>query len=41
MLAVDDKSPGFKVGGSWRFKEQDIESWIEDKKKEGREMNNS
>jgi len=21
--------PGFKVGGSWRFKQFDIEAWIE------------
>ena len=28
-LAAEGKLPGFKVGGSWRFKQQDIESWIE------------
>ncbi len=32
-LAAEGKFPGFKVGGSWRFKSQDIERWIEDKKK--------
>ena len=32
-LAAEGKLPGFKVGGSWRFKKEDIESWIEDKKK--------
>ncbi len=31
-LAAEGKLPGFKVGGSWRFKQSDIESWIEDKK---------
>jgi excisionase family DNA binding protein len=31
-LAAEGKLPGFKVGGSWRFKTVDIESWIEDKK---------
>lgn len=31
-LAADGKLPGFKVGGSWRFKQADIESWIEDSK---------
>ena len=31
-LAAEDKLPGFKVGGSWRFKAKDIERWIEDKK---------
>ena len=33
-LAADGKLPGFKVGGSWRFKAEDIERWIEDKKSE-------
>ena len=32
-LAADGKLPGFKVGGSWRFKREDIESWILEKKK--------
>ncbi len=32
-LAADGKLPGFKVGGSWRFKGEDIEQWIEDKKR--------
>ena len=31
-LVVEGKLPGFKVGGSWRFKESDIEKWIEEKK---------
>ena len=31
-LAAAGKLPGFKVGGSWRFKEADIENWIEEKK---------
>lgn len=31
-LAAEGKLPGFKVGGSWRFKQSDIENWIEDKK---------
>lgn len=31
-LAAEGKLPGFKVGGSWRFKETDIDRWIEDKK---------
>lgn len=35
-LAAESKLPGFKVGGSWRFKQSDIESWItEQKNKEG------
>ncbi len=31
-LAAEGKLPGFKVGGSWRFKQSDIESWIETRK---------
>jgi len=31
-LASAGKLPGFKVGGSWRFKQTDIEQWIEDQK---------
>jgi excisionase family DNA binding protein len=32
-LAADGKLPGFKVGGSWRFKSEDVQKWIEDQKK--------
>ncbi|MBC8662980.1 helix-turn-helix domain-containing protein [Vibrio parahaemolyticus] len=28
-LASEGKLPGFKVGGSWRFKKDDLEKWIE------------
>jgi excisionase family DNA binding protein len=31
-LAADKKLPGFKVGGSWRFKRIDLEAWIEKQK---------
>jgi excisionase family DNA binding protein len=31
-LAGEGKLPGFKVGGSWRFKREDLETWIEAKK---------
>ena len=31
-LAAEGKFPGFKVGGSWRFKQQDIEVWVEEQK---------
>ncbi|MBL3591686.1 MAG: helix-turn-helix domain-containing protein [gamma proteobacterium endosymbiont of Lamellibrachia anaximandri] len=31
-LAADGKLPGFKVGGSWRFKREDVFAWIEDQK---------
>ena len=28
-LAAKGEIPGFKVGGSWRFKKSEIEAWIE------------
>ena len=31
-LAAEGKLPGFKVGGSWRFKQEDIGQWIEQQK---------
>ena len=31
-LAAEGKLPGFKVGGSWRFKQEDIDRWIEQQK---------
>lgn len=27
-LVSEDKLPGFKVGGSWRFRKSDINAWI-------------
>ena len=27
-LASEAKLPGFKVGGSWRFRKSEIERWI-------------
>lgn len=29
-LASEGRLPGFKVGGSWRFKRGEIEAWIEE-----------
>jgi hypothetical protein len=29
-LVVEGKLLGFKVSGSWRFKESDIRKWIEE-----------
>ena len=34
-LAGSEKLPGFKVGGSWRFRRAEIDAWIEGQK--GRE----
>ena len=31
-LVAEGKLPGFKVGGSWRFKKEDIDLWIEQQK---------
>lgn len=31
-LASERKLPGFKVGGSWRFRKDDLEKWIENQK---------
>ncbi len=31
-LAAEGKLPGFKVGGSWRFKKEDIEVWIQEQR---------
>ncbi|WP_447400527.1 methylation-associated defense system helix-turn-helix domain-containing protein MAD1 [Vibrio harveyi] len=31
-LASEGKLPGFKVGGSWRFKREDLEQWIDSQK---------
>jgi len=31
-LAAEGKLPGFKVGGSWRFKKEDLQQWIEQQK---------
>lgn len=31
-LASEGKLPGFKIGGSWRFKRTDLETWIEAQK---------
>ena len=36
-LAAEGKLPGFKAGGSWRFKHSDIEKWIEENKKSHKE----
>jgi len=31
-LAQRAELPGFKVAGTWRFKRQDIDAWIEQQK---------
>lgn len=32
-LASDGKLPGFKVGGAWRFRKVEIDSWIREQEK--------
>lgn len=32
-FAAEGKITGFKVGGAWRFKRDDIEKWIEKQRK--------
>lgn len=31
-LAAEGKLPGFKVGGSWRFKRTDLQLWMDENK---------
>ena len=33
-LAAEGKLPGFKVGGSWRFKRDELEKWIDQRSRE-------
>ena len=40
-LASEGKLPGFKVGGSWRFRKQDIDSWINDQRNQGNQKGDS
>ena len=30
----NSKIPGFKIGNTWRFKREDIDLWIEERKRE-------
>ncbi|MRG71100.1 helix-turn-helix domain-containing protein [Alphaproteobacteria bacterium HT1-32] len=34
-LAAEGGIPGFKVGGSWRFRRREIEKWIDEQSKKG------
>lgn len=34
-LTAEGKLPRFKVGGSWRFRKSDIDSWITKQKNSG------
>lgn len=37
-LAAEGKLPGFKAGGSWRFRKVDIEEWISQQSKKQQEI---
>ncbi len=34
LWAQQDKIPSFKLGNTWRFKREDIDLWIEERKRE-------
>jgi len=35
-LVAEGQIPGFKVGGSWRFRRDEIETWTKNKKVSGK-----
>lgn len=35
-LASDGKLPGFKVGGAWRFRKAEVDSWIKSQEKKAK-----
>ncbi len=37
-LAARGDIPGFKVGGSWRFRRSEIEKWIESQAKKNKKV---
>lgn len=37
-LVLEGKIPGFKVGGSWRFRKSEIERWILEQEQKGQEQ---
>jgi len=34
-LVAEGEIPGFKIGGSWRFKKSEIDKWIKEQSKRG------
>ncbi len=34
-LTAEGKIPGFKVGGAWRFRKQEIDAWIDERMSNG------
>ena len=39
-LAAEGKIPGFKVGGSWRFRQKEIDAWIKQQMTNSSNANN-
>tara|TARA_Y100001934_G_C12312721_1_gene755776 strand:- start:469 stop:660 length:192 start_codon:yes stop_codon:yes gene_type:complete len=35
-LASEGKLPGFKVGGSWRFRKSEIDAWIKEQEQKSK-----
>lgn len=35
-FALDGKIPGFKVGGAWRFRRSQIETWISEQEQQAK-----
>lgn len=35
-LASEGKLPGFKVGGSWRFRKSEIDAWIKEQEQKAK-----
>ena len=38
-LTAEGKIPGFKVGGAWRFRRTEIETWLENQSKKSSDSN--
>jgi excisionase family DNA binding protein len=35
-LASEGKLPGFKVGGSWRFRKSEVDAWIKEQERKAK-----
>lgn len=38
-LVLNKRVPGFKIGGSWRFRKSEIDTWIKEQEKINRQDN--
>ncbi len=39
-LASDGKLPGFKVGGAWRFRKEEVDRWIKEQERSSAKKEN-